>query len=203
MRAERLVTSLLIILIAAPIFTADSPLVKIESALQGSKGVDTSLHADNNEFEVNNEFSSTGFTIYVLRLNTNGLNVSGEASFMVSSKALGRFEVAVPGTGYAIGYSFSSFTALVLESKYLLVVTPRIGEEMAKKVLQLALKAEGEGTLRVGGVYYWSPQLGKKLYYKQSVSGEILANVNITLNNLFKGLMVEAPSAPRVFSTKP
>ena len=56
MRADRLVTLLLTILMCIPIFIADSPFVEIESALQGSKGVDTSLHADHNEFEVNNEF---------------------------------------------------------------------------------------------------------------------------------------------------
>ncbi|RLE85562.1 MAG: hypothetical protein DRJ41_00925, partial [Thermoprotei archaeon] len=187
---------LLVMLISSPIFIAESPPVKIESALQGSKGVDTSLHADHDEFEVSSEFSSTGFTIYVLRLTTDGLNVSGEASSIVSSRALGRFEIAVPNTGYAIGYSFNSFTALVLESKYLLVITPRLEEEMAKKVLQLALKAKGDGTLRIGGVYYWSPQLGKKLYYKQSVSGEILVNVNITLSDFLKELTIKAPSHP-------
>jgi len=195
---------MLMIVLESPLFIASGPYVEISSAIQGSQGIDTSLHADREEFEVNNELSTTGFTIYVLRITTNGINVSGEASLLTqNTRALGRFEISVPGTGYAVGYSFSSFTALIIESKYLLMVKPPVGEETAIRVLQLMLKAQGEGTLRVGSVYFWSPKLGEKLYYKQTLTGEILANINITLNNLLPGIVIKAPAAPRVFPSKP
>jgi len=54
--------------------------VRIDYVSQGSKGIATSLYAEHEKFEISNELSSSGFTVYVLRLDTSASDVSGEAS---------------------------------------------------------------------------------------------------------------------------
>ena len=73
--------------------------MRIDYVSQGSKGIATSLYAEHEKFEIGNELPSSGFTVYVLRLDISASDVSGEASILTSnSRVLSRFEISVPGT---------------------------------------------------------------------------------------------------------
>ncbi len=193
--------NLLIALVLITVLAAASPkVVYLDIRIKSSDGLLTKMDMRwGREALMEEDLKFKGYVVLVAGINgvmdsNYILNINGSRQILATGNASGKIVLSSGSLGTAVGYVFDTFSALVINDQYALLITPS-PEGEALKALYQTVQAQGLGKFKVGSVWLWGPSPLDRLEEVHEALGEFLVQVNM---KFVEDPTIEAPKPPEV-----